>query len=59
MKALAQKNYELVVQRKERHILSYHTPKRSKVKKGNKPFMFQISSFKTDSNRKFKCLGFF
>ena len=51
MEACQQMKYELIGQSKGFQILSYYVPKRPKVKKGEY-FLFQGSSFKTNSNLK-------
>ena len=51
MEAYPLMKYELVVQRKEAHILSYHVPKSPKKMQENLLLVFKSSSFKTDSNR--------
>ena len=54
-----QMRYELFVQKKEGHILSYHGPKRPKALKKINFFIFQGSSFKTNLDNFFLFLNIF
>ena len=59
MEAFLEINYELVYQRKEGHIFSYHVPKRPKILKKIDFWYFKVQVSKLTCIESFKILGFF
>ena len=59
MEAFLEINYELVFQRKEGHIFSYHVPKRPQVLKKINLLCFRVQVSKWTGIENFQSLGFF